>query len=285
MKSLYLNKEILISRTEGIESDNFCTSHEELEKALIDADLKEQHIVYNYEFIKTEKDHAIALCTISDKNGRRIQSVGESKCADCEVATDAAKKAFDKATIAYFNFEENVILDYAAKKDAGNMNARDLTIVESKTEEKTISSENIELAKTESDSISEKVTTATIKVNEEVPNIEAEEIRDTKIQITTTVEDEPQNYENKINDINNTSDNDDIGNTLITIGKYAPVEEKKGNNGEILVPGKKAKTIKEIYEEDRKWFDYICEKFTKPGKNPEHLEQANAMREYAKKHN
>lgn len=131
MYSTYLKKEIEVP-TQDITSageDITIIPHAFLEDLLLNSDMtKDLNIVCHFTNIATnEAGHYVFLCSISDKEGRRAEGIGESLPAtlDTEIARNypalmAYKRAFDDAAIKYFGFSGKVYTDQQCKAEVGS---------------------------------------------------------------------------------------------------------------------------------------------------------------------
>ena len=210
-------------------------THESLEDIILNQIPKEVGVRYDKQVVQVGREHAIVLCTISDASGRRVQSIGEavtetlySDIARNYPVTIAENRAFDKAAIRYLAIE-SANGKVFSKEELCPANTKPIAV---QTEQSKAAPEPTP-AKEEPSEV--------IKTEEVTPPLEEE------LPI------EPASEENP------------IGETIITIGRYKENPVK----------------LKDILNEKdgKRWMAFITgEKFK--ASTPEQEEQVNAIRSF-----
>ena len=112
--SKYLNATIEVSTFEAMEDGEtvMILSHEALENIIHNNVPAANCVTYHYEKIHFAPGHCVFSCTMSDKSGRSIQTIGEATAASLETemaqkypATMACKRAFDRAAIRFLGLD------------------------------------------------------------------------------------------------------------------------------------------------------------------------------------
>lgn len=121
IKSTYLNTELDIPQKEYESAGENVTiiSHKTLEDLVYNSvEAKAENIQAHQTLLSSEPGHYVFLCAINDKNGRRVEGLGESqastlltKIAQDYPATMAFNRAFDSAAIKFFGFPSKVYSD------------------------------------------------------------------------------------------------------------------------------------------------------------------------------
>ena len=116
----HLGIQLHYSKTDIIDGDGVIhlISHDSLKDILLNQIPKDVGIKYTFDVIKTELDHSVVKCVITDDLGRRIETLGESTTATLinEISrnyptTMAKKRAFDQAVIDYIGMKGKVYSD------------------------------------------------------------------------------------------------------------------------------------------------------------------------------
>lgn len=136
IKSLYLKTEVEVAynKTEVNGAPTTIITHDSLEDVILNQVPQELGVKYDKTVEYVAPGHSVVKCTISDKNGRRVQCLGES--VEATLYTEISKgiptlmaeiRAFDRAAIRYlalpgkvYSNEEGVQPDHIASDRAGN---------------------------------------------------------------------------------------------------------------------------------------------------------------------
>lgn len=113
---VYLGKELDLSLSQFASGDDIINivPHAALEDIIFnDPVCNERNVQVHYTPIVTEPRHYAFLCAISDKNGRRVEGIGESLEATLETEISrnyptlmAVKRAFDDAAIKFLRIDK-----------------------------------------------------------------------------------------------------------------------------------------------------------------------------------
>lgn len=117
--SRYLNRDIDVQESVSGNEDITIVPHDALEEIIFNSeDAIDNDIKVHYQTILTEPGHYAFLCAIDDKNGRRVEYIGESLPETLETdiarkypALMAFKRSFDAAAIKFLGLPGKVYSD------------------------------------------------------------------------------------------------------------------------------------------------------------------------------
>lgn len=118
--SKHLGMEVTYRKEDIIDGDAIITliSHESLKDILLNQVPSDLGIQYTFNVIKSELNHSVVICVITDNTGRRIEALGESTLPTLTTeisrnypTTMAKKRAFDQAVIDYIGMPGKVYSD------------------------------------------------------------------------------------------------------------------------------------------------------------------------------
>ena len=202
-------------------------SHDALQDIIHNQIPSENKVMYDFQNITVNPNIPVFLCTICDKNGRRVQEIGEAtpRSLTTNIGKSypsllASQRAFDRAAIRFLNFEGKIYSNMEI--DEGDF------IEEVKSDIVDIPEENPVMSEVPE-------TSATgIKVKEEVA--EEQPAAYTAAPIKATTEEKAEKKSDPV------ADDDAYGKVVVNMGKYK----------------NKGKTVAEICAEDRNWLKYIA---------------------------
>ena len=267
IKSLYTNIKYELETFEKVNNEGVMTiiSHNSLERLMHNVLMKEDCAVkYDLNFIECTEKHTVVECIIWDNKSRRISAIGESsyKSLNSDIARQypsltASQRAFDRAIIRYLGFEGRCYSDSEFTNVVSFDELPEEIIV---NEKETNLNDDI-------DKIEKKTTSAVIKDDEKSEEVLIEDIVETEgIVMNESVEtfqdtSEETEVSEKVTE-NGVDIIDEKFNVVVDIGRF------KGTN----------KTIREIYEEDLNWYEWMITKCS--SKNAENV--ISLMKEYKK---
>lgn len=114
VKSRYLDRDFSVVAHEAAEN-GLIISHDSLVDIIDNQIPPEMEIHYDFALVKSEKNHVVVTCTISDAKNRRIKDLGEATpdSLDTKISKNypclmAYYRAFDRAVIRYLAFPGKV---------------------------------------------------------------------------------------------------------------------------------------------------------------------------------
>ena len=236
MKFNYLGKEITEKQINA----------EMMRKFIASKDLVDKKIIYNFEFTKeSEEEYSACICTISDKEGRRVQYVGDAYSPHS--AKKAADEAFLNAAIIFFGIEDYELEEKENLENSNpNKNEENKEVVEKDNEVDEDSDPELE-------NVKETVIKTSISNNEE-------EIKEETSETVVSVLEENSESKESADELTK------LGETPITFGKYGRDKENKH-------------TIAEIYENDYSFITWALQKLSS-STNPTIKPEVDAMKKY-----
>jgi E3 ubiquitin-protein ligase DOA10 len=219
-----------------------------LKKLIASKDLADRKIVYNLEFTKeSEEEYSACICTISDKEGRRVQYVGDAYSPHS--AKKAADEAFLNTAIIFFGIEDYELEEKENLENSNpNENEENKEVIEKDNEVDEDSDPELE-------NVKETVIKTSVSNNEE-------EIKEESSETVVSVSEESSAPKNEV--MNNELTK--LGETPITFGKYGRDKDHKH-------------TIAEIYENDYSFITWALQKLSS-STNPAIKPEVDAMKKY-----
>lgn len=116
--SRYLKQEFEVASYESQENGESVQviSHEALEDIVHNQIPAEMNVRYDFTDMAITRNHCVIRCTVSDKDGRRVQAIGETvpETLETEISQNypalmASQRAFDRAVIRYLNIPGKVL--------------------------------------------------------------------------------------------------------------------------------------------------------------------------------
>lgn len=116
--SRYLKQEFEVASYESQENGESVQviSHEALEDIVHNQIPAEKNVRYDFTDMAITRNHCVIRCTVSDKDGRRVQAIGETvpETLETEISQNypalmASQRAFDRAVIRYLNIPGKVL--------------------------------------------------------------------------------------------------------------------------------------------------------------------------------